>query len=92
VERRAGHWKISHVEAIYERDQLIAAVPGQETRIPPSAVKGLRPSYRLLAWHLSRSGFTVRDDLPGDDRPEQVSRLYETVFSWLNQASANQDK
>lgn len=82
VETSSGRWKIARMGVVYERDELVAAVPGQEVHVDPAELSGLRTAYRLLAWSMTRSGFPVRDDLPGDDRPETVDRLYADVFAW----------
>jgi hypothetical protein len=83
AERRDGAWKIAHLQAIYERDELVPAVPGQHITVPPSSLDGLRGSYRLLAWHLGSTGFPVEPDLPGDDLPEEVARIYQDAFDWV---------
>ncbi|GGF17592.1 hypothetical protein [Subtercola lobariae] len=42
-----------------------------------------RPAYRFLAYAQASAGQTPRDDLYGDDQPEQLARLYEELFGWL---------
>lgn len=83
VERRASRWGICRVDCVYERDEMRAAVPGADLVVDPAELAGFRPSYRLLMWHLERTGFPARSDLPGDDRPEQVAALYKEAFDWL---------
>jgi hypothetical protein len=83
VERRDAAWKIAHLQAIYERDELVPAVPGQHITVPPDSVDGLRKSYQLLAWHLGSTGFPVEQDLPGDDQPEGVALIYQDAFDWI---------
>lgn len=82
LERRDGAWKIARLDAIYERDELTPAVPGQAVRIDPAELAGLRAPYRLLTWNLRRAGYEVDQDLPADDRPEHVARLYAEAFAW----------
>jgi hypothetical protein len=82
LERSDGEWKIIRLDAIYERDELLPVLPGQFAQIDPAELAGLRPAYRLLSWNLRRAGYEVDQDLPGDDRPEQVARLYSQAFSW----------
>ena len=82
LERREEAWKIARLDAVYERDELTPAVPGQSVRIDPAELEGLRVPYRLLAWNLRRAGYDVDRELPADDRPEQVARLYADAFAW----------
>ncbi|AHH18575.1 hypothetical protein NONO_c37910 [Nocardia nova SH22a] len=73
---------ISRMEVVYERDELNPAVPGQHVAVDPTELADLRPPYRLLAWSLARSGYRIGQDLPADDRPEQVATLYADAFDW----------
>jgi hypothetical protein len=82
VERTDGAWAIAGMQAIYERDLLQPATPGQQLAIDPAQLSSLRPSYRLLAWTLAQSGYETRQDLPGDDLPDRVHELYDKAFSW----------
>jgi hypothetical protein len=82
LERLGGAWKIVQLDAIYERDEIAPSIPGQTVRIDPSELEGLRNPYRLLAWNLQRGGYDVSQDLPADDRPEQVASLYREAFAW----------
>jgi hypothetical protein len=82
LERLAGAWKIVQLDAIYEREEIAPSTPGQAARIDPSGLEGLRAPYRLLAWNLGRVGYEVSQDLPADDRPEQVAGMYREAFAW----------
>ncbi|HEX3803222.1 MAG TPA: nuclear transport factor 2 family protein [Solirubrobacteraceae bacterium] len=82
LERLGGSWKIAQLDAIYERDELTPTLPGQTIRIDPSELEGLRIPYRLLAWNLRRAGYDVSQDLPADDRPDHVARMYSAAFAW----------
>jgi hypothetical protein len=77
-----GTWQIAQLDGVYERDELVPAVPGRHVRIDPAELDGLRTPYRLLAWTTARSGYPVSQDLPADDRPEQVRELYAQAEAW----------
>lgn len=82
--RRDGRWRLLRLDSIYERDELVAAIPGETVRIDPTALAGFRPSYRLLSWHLSARGHSIDPDLLGDDRPVEVAAFYEDEQHWLH--------
>jgi hypothetical protein len=82
AERRAGVWRLAGFDVVYQRDQLACAIPGQSVSIPPEALAPYRPSYRLLAHCVGRLGMTIRDDLPGEDRPESVAAITRELWSW----------
>ncbi|WNM31669.1 nuclear transport factor 2 family protein [Streptomyces sp. Li-HN-5-11] len=78
-----GCWRIAGFTTVYERDTLVASIPGTRLEVDPGEFAGYRPSYRCLAWHLSRQGLRARPDLLGDDQPETVARQYEADTAWL---------
>lgn len=82
VEKRDGEWGLMSFGAIYRRDELIPATPGQSITIPAQDLAGFRPSYRHLTWSLERTGYEVNNDLPGEDRPETVQAVMAEVFGW----------
>lgn len=82
VEQRQGVWGLMSFGAIYRRDELIPAIPGQAISIPAEKLSGFRPSYRNLSWSLDRKGYQVNNDLPGEDRPESVAAIMEEIFGW----------
>ena len=53
AERRKSVWRISGFDAIYLRDEIIPAIPGQTVVVDPEALKAFRPTYRLLSYCLS---------------------------------------
>jgi len=83
VEKRSGEWKITSMTSINESDELAPAIPGQDLKINPEDVKGLRLSYRWLSYTRQIVGGTISQDLPGTDRPEEVKRIYEGELNWL---------
>jgi hypothetical protein len=80
--RREGRWKLSGFDGAYVRDELVPTVPGQQLTLSPEALTPFRKSYRLLSFVLSRNGYVVNGDLPGDDRPETVHALESELFAW----------
>ena len=77
-------WKISSLDCIYERDTLVPVIYGMSPQIDPGVLSRFRRPFMYLAYHLHEIGKPVRDDLYGDDRPEQVAELYQASFSWLH--------
>jgi hypothetical protein len=84
AQRYDGRWLITALDTVYERDVLTPAVPGTPLRIEPEALAPFRRSYRMLSYVLGRRGYTVGDDLFGDDRPEEVLALEREGRTWLH--------
>ena len=84
AERREGVWKFLSLDAIYERDTMVPAIPGARLELEPEQLEGFRPSYRLIGYHLRRLGYEIPDDLYGDDRPAEVTALYRSAFKWAD--------
>lgn len=82
TERRAGLWKIAFFDAIYMRDELVAAIPGQVPPVTPEDVAGYRRSYRMLCLLLRQTGYTPNQDLAGEDRPETAAAMVSEVYGW----------
>ena len=85
-----GEWRIVRLETIYERDTLTPSVPGTHLDLRPEDFTSQRPALRCLAWDLVRDGKTVGSDMPGDDRPETVRRVYDEISQWLAAAGETQ--
>lgn len=84
VEQRNGLWKIADMLSINEDDTLEPAVPGTDLKIDASELKGLRHSYRYLAYTRMKAGGTVSNGLLGIDRPDDIARIYSEAETWLN--------
>ena len=82
VEKRNGAWGLMSFGAIYRRDELIPAFPGQAVTFPAETLQKFRPSYRHLSYSLELAGYEVNNDLPGEDRPETVAAIMAEVFDW----------
>ena len=84
--RTDAGWLIAGMRAYYISDSLIPLDPGRVPLIDQDVFKGLRRSYRSIGYTMKRSGFDVRDDLPGVDRPDTVQALRAQEQQWLAQA------
>ena len=76
-------WKLFSLDSIYQRDTLSPTIPGEQLVVDLKRLKAYRSSYRCLSYVLESTGFSINQDLPGDDRPEQVSALYDDAFAWM---------
>ena len=82
LHRRDGRWRIAFFDAVYMRDELVPAIPGQVVSVPPAEVAAYRPSYRMLCYLLSLTGYVPNQDLAGEDRPETAAALIDEVYGW----------
>jgi SnoaL-like domain len=82
VERRNGRWGIMGFDAIYMRDELTPAIPGQSITIDKNELKDFRPTYRMLSYYLASQGYAVDSNLAGEDRPDLVEALERELFEW----------
>jgi hypothetical protein len=87
AELREGRWKLSSFEVFYMRDELAARIPGESVPVTAADVAGYRPSYRFLSHVLANGGYSVRDDLAGEDKPETVEALCTQVYGWAGLGS-----
>lgn len=76
-------WKIAYGDCIYERDELVPSTPSDKVPDIASSVKDFRESYRNLSYVLSLQGLKSSQELPGDDKPETVKKLYDETSKWL---------
>jgi len=90
AERRAGQWLLASLDPVYERDTLAPAHPGVTLPVRPADVAAFRPSYRFLAYVFAKRGYTIGDDLYGDDRPAEAADFYAQAFNWLVSAAGFQ--
>lgn len=83
AERREGEWRLSMLDTIYERDRIVPVTPGAVIKIDPAELGRFRAPFRLLAWFLAARGYSVLDDLIGEDRPDDVAAFYQREWDWL---------
>ena len=74
-----GVWKIKGMDCIYERDMLIPVVPDPKAFVDPSEFEKYRKSYKCVSWLFNHTGLPCGDELPGDDKPETVQKVYDEV-------------
>jgi hypothetical protein len=86
AELRRGEWRLSSFEVFYMRDELSAQIPGEVVPVTAADVAGHRRSYRFMSFVLAQGGYTVRDDLAGEDRPETVDALCREICDWAGLA------
>lgn len=85
AECRENEWKLTDMCAINEGDTLRPAIPGEDLHINPEDLKGLRHSYRNLAYIRKLNGIYMSDDLVGIDRPDGVEKLYQEKENWIHE-------
>lgn len=83
VVRTEAGWKMKSFEAIYQKDCIMPVNPADKVPIDWHEVGRYRGSYRIWAWAMSKRGYTVPDDLLGDDRPDIVAEFYGQMEEWL---------
>jgi len=82
AERRQSEWRIFGFDAVYLRDELTPAIPGQQIVLDPDEMRGLRSSYRILSYYLKSQKYPIDSELAGEDRADLVEALYRELFSW----------
>lgn len=84
VVRTESGWKLKSFEAIYQKDSIAAVNPAEKVPIDWEEVRQFRNSYRIWAWSMTKRGYSVPDDLLGDDRPDLVAEFYGKMKEWLH--------
>lgn len=83
VVRNEARWRLLRSTAVFERDTMIGAVPGETLRIDAVELAGLRPSYRMLSLWMTEQGYPVPADRYGVDRPGELAQLYQDARDWV---------
>jgi hypothetical protein len=81
-EKRGGRWAIVRRQPIYEKDRLDPVDPSARMTLAPELLDRFPDGYRHLAYAQVKSGFTVKDGLPGL-RGAAVEKLYAEGRAWL---------
>jgi hypothetical protein len=82
AERRQGKWGLFSFDAIYMRDELTSAIPGQSISIDANELKRFRPTYQMLCYYLTTQEYKVDTNLAGEDRPDLVDALNTELYGW----------
>jgi hypothetical protein len=85
VRRTSAGWRLASFEGIYEKGTVTPVNPADIVPIDWAEVTAATPrtSYQLHAWAIKRRGYSVPDDLLGDDQPQQVRDFYAAENDWL---------
>lgn len=83
VVKEENVWKIAALDCIYERDMLVPVVPDKNALVDPKDFEKYRASYKCVSWLFEKTGLPCSQELPGDDKPETVQKLYDEASSWL---------
>jgi len=85
--REQGSWKLASLDAIYEKDCLIPASP--EGFEPPD---GARASYANVISVIGSEGFSMDENMAGDDRPDLRDALLHDIMMWLDKGSTAEER
>lgn len=83
IVRTKQGWRMKSFMGIYMRDTMTCVNPEEKLPVDWSEVKKYRPDYRFLCWSLVQRGYTVSQDLPGDERPDITKAYYAKADRWL---------
>lgn len=76
-------WRILSIDCIYEKDMFLPSDPCKKVFCDIHKLENYRDSYKYLCYILQEMGKKINLDLPGEDRPELIQKLYDKSFSWL---------
>jgi hypothetical protein len=87
LERRDGQWRLRTFDSIYGKDRIDPVLPDAALHLDAELLTAARPSYRHLTYLNRQAGYTVPEDLPGDDRPDLVEAFYAEPANGLNEVT-----
>jgi hypothetical protein len=87
VRTRRG-WRMKSFMGIYMKDSLIAVNPKDELPLDWNEINRFRKDYRFLCYTMMRRGYSVSQELPGDERPDIVEAYYTKTDRWLETGEA----
>ena len=80
-------WKMLTLECLYMFETLTPSLPPTPDKplvLDFSGLEDARRSYKAVVWHIGTLGGSVRDNLPGIDRPETVKEVEDRNQAWIN--------
>ncbi|WP_368292993.1 nuclear transport factor 2 family protein [Dehalobacter sp. TBBPA1] len=83
VQKTNGRWLIKGFTPIYERDAFIPTIPTANFVYDENELNSYRASYKCVCYQLKGMGMSMNQDLPGEDKPETVEKVYQDVTAWL---------
>jgi len=83
--RTSDGWRLASFEGIYQKDSIVAVDPRDPLPVDWDEVRGYRDSYRIWTWSMRLKGYSVNQNLIGDDRPDLVAAFYRDAEEWLHQ-------
>ena len=86
--RTPGGWRLKSFMGIYSRDTLTAVNPNDALPIDWTEIKKFRPEYRFLCYAMMQRGYSISQELPGDERPDIVNAYYAKTERWLETGEA----
>jgi hypothetical protein len=88
VVRTERGWRMKSFMGIYSRDTLTAVNPNDSLPINWNEIRQFRPEYRFLCYAMMQRGYSVSQELPGDERPDIVNAYYAKADRWLDSGVA----
>lgn len=85
VVRTPDGWRFASFDGIYHHDRIVPVNPEEKLPVAWEELERLRPSYRSLAWALTKSGYPVGNEELGDDRPDLLEPFYRAAEQWLEE-------
>ena len=79
------NWYITAFESIYEKDFIVPVYPDKNLNIDISEFSGYRSSYAAMCYINDFKGLAINKELPGIDKPELVTSLYDAAEKWLKE-------
>lgn len=81
--RTTRGWRLKSFMGIYSRDTMTAVNPNDALPVDWNEIKKFRPEYRFLCYTMMQRGYSVSQELPGDERPDILKAYYAKTDRWL---------
>jgi hypothetical protein len=88
IVRTPRGWRMKSFMGIYMKDTMIAVNPTEKLPVDWNEIRKFRPAYRFLCYTMMRRGYSVSQELPGDDRPDITAAYYAKADRWLETGEA----